>query len=272
MLASCLTPQGSVPSQICRYLKTWLHGVRRFCGCINYVARFIPHLADLARPLHDLTRKGTAFTWEPHHTEAVNKLKAAISSAPVLAYFDTNTPVTLQCDASSTGLGAVLLQRGRPVAYASRALSDPESRYAQTEKELLAVIFALSRLDQMTYGRHVTVISDHKPLETILKKPLPKAPRRLQAMMLQLQRYSIELQWQSGKELHIANCLSRAHLQSPRAYSAATTPTVPPHSWALTAINFMETLPYAGEQLQHLKTYTDEDQVLQLTKTIIIEG
>ena len=61
-------------------------GVCRLCGCINYLSKFIPHLADLARPLHDLTRKGTAFTWEPHHAEAVNKLKATISFAPVLAW------------------------------------------------------------------------------------------------------------------------------------------------------------------------------------------
>ena len=102
-------------------------GVRRLRGCMNYLSRFIPHLANLVKPLHDLTGRGVAFTWNPHLTEAVEKLKTAISSAPLLAYFDTNAPVTVQCDASESGLGAVLLQRGHPVAYASCALTDPET-------------------------------------------------------------------------------------------------------------------------------------------------
>ena len=92
-------------------------GVRHLCGCMNYLARYVPHLADLSRPLHELTSKGAVFAWEPHHTTVVEKMKQAITSAPVLAYFDTNAPITVQCDSSESGMGAVLLQRGRPVAY-----------------------------------------------------------------------------------------------------------------------------------------------------------
>jgi len=243
-----------------------LTGVRRLCGCVNYLSRFIPHLADLAKPLHDLTCKGTAFVWEAHHTAAVEQLRTAISTAPILAYFDTNAEVTVQCDASNFGLGAVLLQRGRPVAYASRALTDPETRYAPIEKELLAVLFALTKFDQMTYGRPVTVVSDHKPLAAILQKPLSKAPRRLQSMIMQLQRYSIHLVWQPGKDQHIADFLSRAYLTTPTSADGTTPPL------AKTAINFLESLPYAGEQLELIKSQTDADDVLQLLKTTIITG
>ena len=77
---------------------------------------------------------------------------------------------------SQKGLGAALLQDGRPIAYASRSLSDTEQRYAQIEKEMLAIVFALEKFNQYTFGRHVRVSSDHKPLESIPSKPLAVAP------------------------------------------------------------------------------------------------
>ena len=94
----------------------------------------------------------------------------------------------IQCDASSKGIGSVLLQNDRPVAYASRALTDTETRYATIEKEMLAVVFSFEHFHQYTFGRHTVVISDHKPLEMIARKPLSKAPKRLQGMLLTLQK------------------------------------------------------------------------------------
>ena len=155
----------------------------------------------------------------------------------------------MQCDASESDLGAVLLQRGRPVPYASRALTDPETQYAQIEKELLAVVFSMTKSDHMTYGRYVTVVSDHKPLAAILVKPLPQAPRRLQSMIMQLQRYSFKLVWQPGKEMHTADCFSRAFPAAP-----ATDVKLAPPSPAKHAVNYMESLPYAEQQLELLKS------------------
>ena len=85
--------------------------------------------------------------------------------------FVVSKPVTVQCDASKSALGAVLLQDNKPVAYASRSLTDTETRSAQIEKELLIAVFALKRFNQYTFGKQVMVESDHKPLETIVKKP-----------------------------------------------------------------------------------------------------
>jgi len=106
------------------------------------------------------------------------------------------------------------MQSGKPIAFASRSLTDAETRYAQIEKELLAVLFGLERFNQYTYGRQVQVESDHKPLESILKKPLSAAPPRLQRMLLRLQKYSFDLTYCPGKELIVADTLSRAYRQT----------------------------------------------------------
>ena len=89
-----------------------------------------------------------------------------VTEAPILNYYDLSSPLAIQCDASQKGLGAALLQNQKPVANASRALTDTETRYAQIEKEMLAIVYALEKFNQFTFGRHVTVYSDHKPLET----------------------------------------------------------------------------------------------------------
>lgn len=79
----------------------------------------------------------------------------------------------MQCDASQiiSGLGAAILQNDKPIQYASRALTDTETRYDQIEKEMLAMVFALERFSQYTYGRNMHIESDHMPLEAILLKP-----------------------------------------------------------------------------------------------------
>ena len=118
----------------------------------------------------------------------------------------------MQCDASSLGLGAAILQEGKPVAFASRALSSAEKNYSQLEKEMLAIVFALRRFDQYVYGREILVESDHQPLETILQKPLHEAPRRLQRMMMELQRYDLTVKYLKGENMYLADTLSRAFL------------------------------------------------------------
>ena len=99
------------------------------------------------------------------------------------------------------------------MAYASRALTQTETHYAQIEKELLTIVFGCTRFEAYIYGRRdVRVESDHQPLETIMKKPLYKAPRRLQRMLLQLQKYDVTIQYKKGQLMHLADTLSRAHL------------------------------------------------------------
>ena len=184
--------------------------VRRLMGMANYVSRFLPGLSDVMEPLRRLTRNDVEWWWGPEHDEAVEKVKEALTSAPVLSYFNPKKATIIQADASQVGVGAALLQDGRPVAYASRALTRVEQQYAQIEKELLASLFGLEKFDQYVYGRHVVVQTDHKPLESILKRSLLDAPRRLQRLLMLLQRYDFQLTYVPGKEVPIADALSRA--------------------------------------------------------------
>ena len=133
----------------------------------------------------------------------------------MLCFFDGAQETTLQCDTSSFGLGAVLLQKRQPVAYASQALTEPETHYAQIEKELLSVLFWLEKFHAYTYGRHVTVEKDHKPLETIMRKSLHEAPRRLQRILPRLQQYDFNILYVPGKDVPVADALSRAVSSKP---------------------------------------------------------
>ena len=123
----------------------------------------------------------------------------------------------LTCDASSHGLGAACLQDGKPVAYASRALSATQMKYAQIEKDMLAVVFACNKFHDYIYGWQVTIETDHKPLETLFKRCLSLVPQRLQKMMMQLQWYDLNVVYKKGMELYIADTLSRAHVEETAA-------------------------------------------------------
>ena len=149
----------------------------------------------------------------------MTKLKKLVTTAPVLAYYDPTKELTIQCDVSSTGLDSALMQEGKPLSYASRALSDTEVGYAQIEKECLAIVFSLERFHQYYFGRETVVHTDHKSLETIVKKH--KAPKRIQGILLRLLQYDIEVTSRGGKEMHIADALSRAYLTD-RKYQTRT--------------------------------------------------
>jgi len=135
-----------------------------------------------------------------------------VSQAPVHRCFDVNKDVTLSVNASSEGLGAVLIQEGQPVAFGSRALTDCQKRYTQTEKELLAIVYGCQKFKQYVHGKTVHVETDHKPLETVFKKSIQKAPPRLQRMLMSFQLYDLRVSYKPGNDLYIADTLSQAYL------------------------------------------------------------
>ena len=239
-------------------------GMQRFLGMVQYLSKFVPHLSDLTQPLRQLTQKSTTWNWTEDAQHAFNRIKAELSAAPVLQYYSLEKEVSLQCDASQSGLGAALLQNGQPVAYASRALTPTECRYAQIEKELLSIVFACERFDTYLYGRSlVTVESDHKPLTSIQHKPLFAAPTRLQRMLLRLQRYNLQIIYKRGEEMHLADTLSRAYLP---------TGAVSDFVHLLEAVDHTEDLPVSHERLQEIRQASANDATLSRLATVIRNG
>ena len=128
--------------------------VLRFIGFSNYLSKFLPRLSDVCEPLRKLTLPDVEWFWTNLHDSAVQQ---------VLEYLDLTKDITLQCDASDRGLGALLMQANHPVAYTSRAQTDPETRYAQIEKELLAVVYGLEKFHTYTYGRRCLLYTSPSP-------------------------------------------------------------------------------------------------------------
>ena len=234
--------------------------VQRFAGVVNYLARFLPQLSEIMEPIRILTLKDRAFVWGKKQDEAFTEIKTKVTQAPVLAYYDCKKPLQIQCDASMNGIGSVLMQDGRPISFASKALTPTESRYAVIEKEMLAVLFSLKKFHQYTFGNRTTVFSDHKPLQSILKKPLDQAPRRLQGMILATQLYNFEVQYIPGKDMHIADLLSRSYL--PDASECDS----------FDHVNAVDYIPVRSKRLSKMRKATQDDDVLQMLITVVQEG
>ena len=149
---------------------------------------------------------------EPLNRQLLPEVKTVdlqYTSQKTLPYYDRHQPLIVHTDASEYGLGAALLQNNKPIAFASKTLTDVETRYAKIERECLSVVFGLERFHTYIYRRHITVYNDHKPLEMITMKPIHAAPPRLQWMLLRLQHYDYTLLYKPGKEMVFADCLSR---------------------------------------------------------------
>ena len=189
--------------------------VRRFLGMINQLSKFCPSLAEKTKPLRDLLSTKNAWLWGPSQEEAFQSLKVALSSREVLAMYNTSYRTVVSVDASSYGVGAVLRQEQpnkklEPVAYISRALTPTEQRYAQVEKEALAVTWACERFQDYLIGLHFEIQTDHKPLVSLLgSKNLDDMPIRIQRFRMRLMRYHYSVFHVPGKALNTADTLSR---------------------------------------------------------------
>jgi len=232
---------------------------------INYLGKYIPNMSELTAPLRSLLKGDVPWAWFPEHDTALSKIKSVLSSAPVLCFYDTSLPTTLQVDASKSGLGACLMQQGQPVAYASHALSNSEINYAPIEKEMLAIVFGCERFNMYTHGAEVEVNSDHKPLENIFEKLLFKVPPRLQRMRLRLQKYDIKVRYVPGKFLYIADTLSRACGES-------HIPNDMHQDMEYFIHSVVSNLPISGDKLKELQEFNSDDPTMQMLHTYSMEG
>lgn len=253
---------------------------QRIIGFVNYLAKFLPQLSDVSKPLRDLIHEirigEKEWSWDVIHEHSFQTIKQLVATTPVLQYYNVLEPVTIQCDASEYGLGATLLQNEKPVAYASKALTRTERNYAQIEKECLAIVFACERFEQYLCGKErIDVESDHAPLEVIFKRPILTAPRRLQRMLLRLQRFNLNVQYKKGKDMHIADLLSRAMVPS-----NTDEPTQLLDAEAeiynlfdeICNINMLELINMTTDRMESVREATAIDEKLKVLQNVILCG
>ena len=154
-----------------------------FLGVVNYYAHFLPNVSIVLHPLNCLLRKSAGWLWTRNCQEAFEPIKEMLSSDLILAHYVPTLPLNLVVHLCIWCWGSDLEHSERPIAFASRTLTPTEQKYAQVEKEALALVFGVKRFHQYLYGRHFTLITDHKPLTNIFgpHKAIPTlAAARLQ--------------------------------------------------------------------------------------------
>ena len=190
--------------------------LRSFLGLLNYYRDFLPNLATVLHPPNKLLQTKRKWKWSSECNSAFQEAKKLLTTSYILAHYDAKLPIRLAADASAYGIGAVIshvMPNGeeKPVAFASKTLTSSDQNYAQIEKEALDLVFGVKKFHQYLYGRKFTLLTDHRPLTTILgpKKGIPPiAAARLQRWAVQLAAYSYEIEFKSTNDHCNADVLS----------------------------------------------------------------
>ncbi|GJT06434.1 putative reverse transcriptase domain-containing protein [Tanacetum coccineum] len=187
--------------------------IRQFLGLAGYYRRFIEGFSKIAKPMTKLTQKKVEFVWGDKQETAFKLLKKKLFSAPILALPEGSEDFFAYCDASKKGLGAVLMQREKVIAYASRQLKIHEKNYTTHDLELGAVVFALKIWRHYLYGTKCTVFTDHKSLQHILNQK--ELNMRQHRWLELLSDYDYEICYHPGKANVVAYALSRKEREQP---------------------------------------------------------
>ena len=246
--------------------------LRRFLGMANQLGKFTPNLAEITQPLRELLSKSKSWTWGPSQSTAFTRVKEELSRLTTLALYDPTAPTKISADASAYGLGAVLLQRyesWKPVAFASRSMSETERRYAQIEKEALATTWACEKFADFIIGKHIEIETDHKPLVPLLgAKHLDCLPSRILRFRLRLDRFSYDIKHVPGKELYTADTLSRAPISNHLTESALTQQQLAELCMATTISH----LPASNQRLETYRQAQSTDPICQQILKYCREG
>ena len=240
--------------------------LRRFLGMANQLSKFTIDLAETTKPLRDLLSKKNAWHWSYAQDQAFLNVKSLLSMTPILGMYNPQAETVLSADASSYGLGSVLAQKQsdghwRPVAYASRAMSSTEQRYAQIEKEVLAITWACQRFNNYLLGLHFHIETDHKPLVPLLgTKSLEDLPPRVQRFRLRLMRYAYTISHVPGGNMVTADALSRA----PVKWAIPTKDLAFQEETAAYVNAVYQGLPASFSHLEQIRNCQSNDPVCQL--------
>lgn len=185
--------------------------VRGFLGMAGYYRKFIPNMAEIARPLTQLTKKNSKFNWTEECQRAFDTLKQKLTSAPVLAFPSNKLPFVVYTDSSAFAVGSILAQTDengdeRVIQYASQQLNDTQSRWSASEREAYAIIVALNRFRQYLLGNRFTLYSDHMPLRSLFTADMKNA--RIQRWAVILSEYDMDIKYKKGSTMK-ADFLSR---------------------------------------------------------------
>ena len=244
--------------------------LRSFLGLMNYYGKFLPNLSSRLSPLYDLLHKGIKWQWTELQEAAFQRAKELLVSSDLLVHFDPDKEISICCDASPYGIGAVLAHKeddgsDRPISYASRFLAVAEKRYSQLDREGLAIIFAVKKFCQFLYGHQFVIYSDHKPLQHIFganQAVPPLASARIQRWALTLAAYNYTICFKPGKEIGHADGLSRMPLP--------TTPSTVPVPGE--TVLMLDTLQMSPVNAARVKLWTDQDPILSDLWQFLLSG
>ena len=248
-----------------------LDDVRRLLGMVNFLCKYLPNLSSTLRPITELLEKNRAWTWGSPQSKAFEQVKNLLTNSPTLAFYDPKRPTTVSSDSSSYGIAGVLLQNHngvmKPVAYCSRTLTATERRYAQIEKELLAVVWSCERFQRYLVGlEHFQIETDHKPLIPLINtKDLSETPIRCQRMLMRLLRFKITAHFTPGKYLLVSDHLSRSPLKSTEENDFQNEVYYHVHS-------ITSTWPVSDSRLQRIRQDTQKDINLKYAFDYTING
>jgi ribonuclease HI len=184
-----------------------VRGIKSFIGMAGYYRRFIEGFSKIDRPMTALLAKKVEFKWTPACQESFETLKKKLTTSPILILPDVHKPFSVYCDASYTGLGCVLMQEGRVVAYLSRQLKVHEKNYPTHDLELAAVVHALKTWRHYLYAQKCDIYTDHKSIKYIFTQS--ELNMRQQRWLELIKDYELEIHYHPGKANVVADALSR---------------------------------------------------------------
>ena len=244
--------------------------LKAFLGLINYYGKFLRNLSTVLAPLYRLLQKKVQWKWATEQQEAFDEAKTLLKSPQVLVHYSNSKKLVLSCDASPVGLGAVLSHveddgTEHPIGYASRSLTAAERKYAQIDKEALAIIFGVQKYHQYLYGRSFVIYTDHKPLKYLFdeNRSIPaNASARVQRWALMLSGYQYSIAHRPGTAQCNADSLSRLPL--------ATVDEKLPQPAEVVLL--LDRVNASLVTTSHIKAWTDKDTVLAKVRKYVLQG